>query len=236
MIKNVEFIKEHYADQIDALNGFIQDAYPYLPNKDNSLIRFGGGTALAIYYFQHRLSFDIDLFVTDAQLMNYLSPKHWLEEADSFNGDTYVDIANHIRVLYRRNNIKIDVLVAQDFLGKYLVDASKEVFQDTVYIESIEDIIAKKIIYRRNDNLTRDIIDIAISIKYADNVVKRLYEEELISLNDIDELFNSLSKLDRDTFDEELEIVKPFEKYISTAIQAPDIILQECTKILDRFK
>ncbi len=236
MIKNVEFIKEHYAGQIDALNGFIQDAYPYLPNKDNSLIRFGGGTALAIYYFQHRLSFDIDLFVTDAQLMNYLSPKHWLDEADGFNGDTYVDLANHIRVLYRRNNIKIDVLVAQDFLGKYLVDASKEVFQDTVYIESIEDIIAKKIIYRRNDNLTRDIIDIAISIKYAENVVKRLYEEELISLNDIDELFNSLSKLDRDTFDEELEIVKPFEKYMSTAIQAPDIILQECTKILDRFK
>ena len=65
MIKNIEFIKEHYSEQIDALNHFIEDAYQFLPNQDHSLIRFGGGTALAIYYFQHRLSFDIDLFVTD---------------------------------------------------------------------------------------------------------------------------------------------------------------------------
>lgn len=65
MIKNVEFVKKHYSEQIDALNGFIKDAFAYLPNQDNSLIRFGGGTALAIYYFQHRLSFDIDLFVTE---------------------------------------------------------------------------------------------------------------------------------------------------------------------------
>lgn len=233
MIKNTDFIKRHYAEQINALNGFIKDAYPCLPNHDNSLIRFGGGTALAIYYFQHRLSFDIDLFVTDAQLMNYLSPKHWIEEANDFNGDTYVDLANHIRVLYRQNNIKIDILVAQDFLGKSLVDDSKEIFHANVHVESIEDIIAKKIVYRRNDNLTRDIIDIAVAIKYADNLLKRLYELELISLNDINELFKSLSKLDRDTFDEELEIVKPFKKYMPTAIQAPEIILKECSKILE---
>ncbi|MDY0120565.1 MAG: hypothetical protein RBR54_01375 [Sulfurimonas sp.] len=31
-----------------------------------------------MYYFQHRLSFDIDLFVTDVQILNYLSPKHFI--------------------------------------------------------------------------------------------------------------------------------------------------------------
>jgi hypothetical protein len=40
MIKNINFVKEHYNEQIEALNGFIEYAYPYLPNKDNSLIRF----------------------------------------------------------------------------------------------------------------------------------------------------------------------------------------------------
>lgn len=232
MIKSADFIREHYTDQIDALNGFIRDAYPCLPNQDSSLIRFGGGTALAIYYFQHRLSFDIDLFVTDIQLINYLSPKHWLEEANDFNGDSYVDLASHIRVLYRQNNIKIDILVAQDFLKKSLVDDTKEIFHKTVYVESVEDIIAKKIVYRRNDNLTRDIIDIAVAIKYADNVLKRLYEEQLISLNDIYELERALLSLNRETFKEEVGIVKPFKKYMSTAIQAPDIILKECKKIL----
>ncbi len=232
MIKELEFVEEHYADQIKALNGFIQDAYSYLPSKDSSLVRFGGGTALAMYYFQHRLSFDIDLFVTDPQIMNYLSPKHWLEEANAFNTDKYVDQANHIRVLFRENNIKIDVLVAQDFIAKPIVDSSKIIFPCDVYVESIEDIIAKKIVYRRNDNLTRDIIDIAVSVTCADNVLKRLYDAELITLSDITELYNSLLTLDRATYDEELEIVKPFENYMPTAKRAPEIILEECRRII----
>jgi len=231
MIKNRAFVVKHYQDQINALEGFIQDAYPYLPNKNNSLIRFGGGTALAIYYFHHRLSFDIDLFVTDVQLMNYLSPKHWLEETDAFNGGAYIDLANHIRVLYRENNIKVDVLVAQDFTGNCLVDDSKELFSETVYVESIEDIIAKKIVYRRNDNLTRDIIDIAISIEYADNVLKRLYELEVITLDDVRELYQSLLNLDTELFKEELTIVKPFDKYMSTSLNAPKIIMDVCETI-----
>lgn len=232
MIKNSTFVVEHYQDQINALEGFIKDAYPYLPNNDNSQIHFGGGTALAIYYFQHRLSFDIDLFVTDVQLMNYLSPKHWLEETNAFNGGAYIDLANHIRVLYRENNIKIDVLVAQDFTGSCLVDDSKELFSETVYVESIEDIIAKKIVYRRNDNLTRDIIDIAISIEYADNVLKRLFDLEVITLDDVSELHQSLLNLDTKLFKEELMIVKPFEKYMNVSLNAPQIIMSECKKII----
>ena len=232
MIKNKTFVTEHYQDQINALEGFIKDAYPYLPNNDNSQIRFGGGTALAIYYFQHRLSFDIDLFVTDVQLMNYLSPKHWLEETNAFNSGAYIDLANHIRVLYRENNIKVDVLVAQDFTRSCLIDDSKELFSETVYVESIEDIIAKKIVYRRNDNLTRDIIDIAISIEYADNVLKRLYELEVITLDDVSELYQSLLRLDTELFKEELQIVKPFDKYMATSINAPSIIIEVCKAIL----
>lgn len=232
MIENIEFVKEHYADQINALNGFIKDAYPYLPNKDNSQVRFGGGTALSIYYFQHRLSFDIDLFVTDQQIMSYLSPKHWLEEAKEFNDSNYVDLNNHIRVLFLKNNIKVDVLVSPNPSKEGFIDSSQELFISNVYVESLEDIISKKIVYRRNDNLTRDIIDIAISIKYAENTLKRLFDAESISLQDVKELFSSLEKLDLETFSEELEIVKPFEKYMQTAIDAPNIIKKECLKIL----
>ena len=234
MIKNKTFVMEHYQDQIDALEGFIKDAYPYLPNNDNSQIRFGGGTALAIYYFQHRLSFDIDLFVTDVQLMNYLSPKHWLEETNAFNSGAYIDLANHIRVLYRENNIKV-VLVTQDFTGSCLVDDSKELFSETVYVESIEDIIAKKIVYRRNDNLTRDIIDIVISIEYVDNVLKRLFELEVITLDDVSELYQSLLNLDTELFKEELQIVKPFDKYMDTSLNAPNIIIEVCAGLLNKF-
>jgi len=232
IIKDIEFLQEHYDEQIHALNSFIKDVYSYLPHKDHSLIRFGGGTALAIYYFQHRLSFDIDLFVTDVQILNYLSPKHWIEETANFNSSKYIDLSNHIRVLEKRNNIKVDVLVSQGASSEFLLDDSKDLFCETVYVESAEDIIAKKIVYRRNDNLTRDIIDIAIAINHADNILERLYLAEKINREDIQDLYNSLEKLDRETFDEEIEIVAPFDKYIDDAKNAPEIISEACQKLL----
>ncbi|QOY51964.1 nucleotidyl transferase AbiEii/AbiGii toxin family protein [Candidatus Sulfurimonas baltica] len=231
-MKNIEFIQEHYNEQIHALNSFIKDVYQYLPNQDHSLIRFGGGTALAIYYFQHRLSFDIDLFVTDVQVLNYLSPKHWIEETSNFNNSKYIDLSNHIRVLEKKNNIKVDVLVTQDSSMDYLLDDSRAIFSSDVYVESIEDIIAKKIVYRRNDNLTRDIIDIAISIKHADNILEKLFIAEKINREDIQDLYNSIERLDRETFNEEIEIVAPFEKYIDDAKNAPEIISETCQKLL----
>ncbi|MCF6310787.1 MAG: hypothetical protein L3J19_10035 [Sulfurimonas sp.] len=97
-----------------------------------------------------------------------------------------------------------------------LIDDFKEIFTDTVYIESIESIISKKIVYRRNNNLTRDIINIVISIIYADNMLKKLYDDEL-NITDIRELYSSLVALDINTFSDEIEIVKPFDDYINTA-------------------
>lgn len=231
MLENIEFIKKHYINQIETLNDFIKDAYPNLPNQDSSRIRFGGGTALAIYYFQHRLSFDVDLFVQDPQIMNYLSPKHWLEDSSTFGDEMYIDFANHIRVLSAKNKIKLDVLVAQDNLADCLIDDSNKLFSATVHVESIEDIIAKKIIHRRKGNFTRDIIDISIAIE-KENILEKLLKIEAITTKDINELINALDTLDRSKYNRELEIVKPFEKYIKTSQNAPTIIQRECNKIL----
>ncbi|GAA8104045.1 hypothetical protein HpBT101_07560 [Helicobacter pylori] len=62
--KSLSFIKNNFQAQIQALEQF----YPIIKNALNlglnpSSIKFGGGTALSMYYFQHRLSFDIDLFI-----------------------------------------------------------------------------------------------------------------------------------------------------------------------------
>lgn len=231
MLKNIEFIKKYYINQIETLNCFINDAYPNLPNQDNSKVRFGGGTALAIYYFQHRLSFDVDLFVQDPQIINYLSPKHWLEDSATFGDEAYLDFANHIRVLSSKNKIKLDVLVAQDNLVDCLIDDSLMLFNKTIYVESIEDIIAKKIIHRRKGNLTRDIIDIGIAIE-KNNIFEKLLKIEAVTKNDISELNNALELLDKNKFHIELGIVKPFDKYREISQKAPDIIQKECKRIL----
>ena len=178
-MKNVAFIKEHYAEQIHALNSFIEDAYSFLPNQDK-----------------------------------------------------YIDLSNHIRVLEKKNNIKVDVLVSQNTSPEYLLDNSKVIFSSDVYVESIEDIIPKKIVYRRNDNLTRDIIDIAIAIKFKDGILQDMLGSGLINELDLKELKTSLENLDKKTFEEEIEIVAPFENYINDSKNAPEIIKEECQKIL----
>lgn len=225
------FLKRNYGDQIDALQAFLDDACTNLQKRDNALVCFGGGTALAIYYFQHRLSFDIDLFATDPQIMNYLSPKHWLEETSAFNRDTYIDLSHHIRVLDRKNNIKVDVLVAQDFVSEPYIDKSHRLFSNDVYVESIEDIIAKKIIYRRHDNLTRDIIDIAVADSH-EGILRKLFEAEAVSRQDVSELRDALALLDRETYAEELDIIKPFETYMELAKKAPDLLIEACGEII----
>lgn len=90
----------------------------------------------------------------------------------------------------------------------------------------------KKIVYRRNDNLTRDIIDIAIAIKLKDGILENMLSSGLINGLDLKELNTSLEKLNMTTFLEEIEIVAPFEKYINDAKNAPEIIKQKCHKIL----
>ena len=227
MLKNIEFIKQHYSNQIETLNCFIDDAYPNLPNQDTSQVRFGGGTALAIYYFQHRLSFDVDLFVQDPQIITYLSPKHWIEDSQAFGDEAYIDFAHHIRVLSSKNKIKLDVLVAQDNLANCFIDDSNILFNTTVHVESIEDIIAKKIIYRRAENFTRDIIDIGIAIQ-KENILEKLIALEAITNQDIRELHNALDKLDKHKYNMELTIVNPFEQYFEIAKNSAEIIQKEC--------
>lgn len=230
MLENTDFIKKHYSNQINTLNEFIKDAYPFLPNQDSSQIHFGGGTALAIYYFGHRLSFDVDLFVKDPQIINYLSPKHWIEESKTFGDGPYIDFANHIRVLSSKNKIKLDVLVAQDNLAPCLIDNSKKLFDATLHVESVEDIIAKKIVHRRKANFTRDLVDIAIAIE-KENILEKLFSINAITKQDIIELKNALDTLDKKRFLEELKVIKPFDDYIKITQNAPKIIQNECNKI-----
>lgn len=51
-LDNLEFIKNNYSNQIIALNFIYEELERTSILK--SAVHFGGGTALAIYYFNHR--------------------------------------------------------------------------------------------------------------------------------------------------------------------------------------
>lgn len=231
----LSFIKEHYADQIQAFNWLIEERFGSLPNSDSSLLRFGGGTALAIYHFQHRLSFDIDLFATDTQVLGYFSPKVWLEESRYFKSDDYIDQSNHVGFL-SHNDIKVDILISTNLSENYFVDSSKEIFPVNIYVEDIKDILAKKIVFRSNQNKTRDIIDIAVSLSHDKSIMREMVQCGLIKSDDLLILKKSLRELNREKFTYETDIVEPFGEYRKIAEAAPEIIKSEIDLLISEIE
>lgn len=217
----LEFIKESYQDQITALELFFKDAFAKTLPKD--IIKFGGGTALSIYYFQHRLSFDIDLFLIDQQYLSYFSPKHWIEDTSNFNGSQYIDIHNHIGVV-SANNIKVDILVDSSS-DTVLIDDTKTIFPFDIRVESIEDILAKKIVFRKKDNKARDIFDIAVAIQNDENILHNLLKNKRVTDEDLQIFQTALESINMQKYKTTIDLIEPINEYLSLADEAPDFIL-----------
>ena len=204
--KDLAFIFNNYNDQIEALNFFFKESG--VKGIPSSKIKFGGGTALAIYYFQHRLSFDIDLFVSDIQYLSFIRPKIWIDDSNSFQTDGYIDQQNHIGLI-TKNDIKVDILI-DDSSNTGKIDNSRKLVDFDLYIEDIEDIIAKKITFRKKDNKTRDIIDIAICLEQNQNLFNELLSLEKVTKDDLKTLKEALLDLNKKRYISQLKVVQPF--------------------------
>ncbi len=220
----IDFIKKHYSYQIQALEQF----YPIIKSAISQGvpsygIKFGGGTALAMYHFQHRLSFDIDLFLTNQQYLSFFSPKFWIDDFDTFNSDEYIDKFNHIGIV-TKDEIKIDILVDSN-LDKGYLDNSKQIFPFDVYVESVEDIIAKKIVFRKKDNKTRDIFDMAVALEKDENLFDTLLKKDKIKKQDLKELKEALQNLNLAKYNSQIKIIEPIEKYKNIALNAPEFLI-----------
>jgi len=224
--EKLNFIHENYVEQIKALELFFKDAFPSTIGKN--VIKFGGGTALSIYYFQHRLSFDIDLFLTDQQYLSYFSPKHWIEETSNFDGVHYIDTHNHIGVV-SANDIKVDILVDSSS-DSMLIDSSKSIFPFDIRVESIEDILAKKIVFRKKDNKARDIFDIAIAIDKDEKIIDNLLKNERITHEDLQIFVSALETINIEKYNIAIELVEPIGEYITLAKKAPTFVLEHIKK------
>ncbi len=117
---------------------------------------FGGGTALMLHV-EHRDSKDIDLFVTDPQLLGYLSPRLAGEEV--WYADDYAEAANMLKLKYPEG--EIDIIVAS-----VVSELKPDIYPSEgteIRMEYPVDIILKKLCYRDTGFKPRDIFDTAVS-------------------------------------------------------------------------
>lgn len=129
---------------------------------------FGGGTALMLR-IDHRESHDIDLFIDDPQLLPYLRSAIAETPSDigepSYDGDG----AGHLKVAFEAVG-EIDFIVS-GHVTEHPFD-EWDIFGRCVNLETVSEIIAKKIRYRGTRIQPRDIFDVAAAceVGYGDEI------------------------------------------------------------------
>ncbi|WP_207687538.1 nucleotidyl transferase AbiEii/AbiGii toxin family protein [Desulfonema limicola] len=212
-----------FQKQIEAFEVAYKEALHSFPPEAWS---WGGGTVLSLYYFHHRKSFDVDIFIRDPQIFPYLSPK-WLLDNDktAFSYD-YHEAADHIRLVVSKSGIKVDFILSPLILNSGVV---KNILLQTgfdFYVETIDEIIAKKIKFRRKYNITRDIFDIAAALTHQPEILQKLYQLKILKLEDIVELNMTLESLDMYRYKKEIELISPDRKMKDISENSRDIIMK----------
>lgn len=122
-------------------------------NIDNSQWSMGGGTILMLNY-HHRLSQDVDIFVSNTQYFNGLSPKlnDVAEDADFYQeGERFISLS------YPEG--KIDFVKA--FQVSDYLPTLKHVFNQNIFVDDDIEIVTKKVFFRGASLHPRDLYDLA---------------------------------------------------------------------------
>lgn len=184
----------------------------------------GGGTALSAYYWQHRYSTDIDIFLTTSGSLPQL------------------------RVAIQKMNISDDIRFPGNYLEVLISETEKIQFfetrpkipqgrtltsiwgYDNIYIEGIEEILVKKIYYRAHKGNTRDIFDIAVGLSKNPNFFRECLSNEALTQVHLETFKNTLAQIvgNQDLmkiYHDEIALMEPAKDYQCLAINAPKILL-----------
>jgi hypothetical protein len=118
-------------------------------------VRIGGGSML-LRRHKHRKSRDLDLFVTDVQLVRWCSPRFNETAADLF--PDYGEEAAAVKLVTGMQ--EIDIIAAAPIILDGAVE-EVELGGRTVLVELPREIVAKKVVYRGRNFQTRDVFDLA---------------------------------------------------------------------------
>jgi hypothetical protein len=132
---------------------------------------FGGGTALMLQ-IDHRESHDVDFFLQDPQVLAFLDPQKHDFKFEISPSDCDGDGARFLKLAFEGIG-EIDFIVCQPATANPTMQ--REIEGENILLETIPEIITKKVVHRGSSIRPRDIFDIAAaSEQYADSVVNEL--------------------------------------------------------------
>lgn len=145
----------HWAELFDQAQKIISQANSKFTVLDRW--SFGGGTALMLQ-IHHRESFDVDIFIDDAQVLPYLNPQTQGFALD-INPDAYTSDGTRALKIVFKDIGEIDFIAATHLTSDPTKE--REIRGQKVYLETPAEIVAKKIFYRGASMQPRDMFDIA---------------------------------------------------------------------------
>ena len=181
----------------------------------------GGGTVLK-NYFNHRISKDIDVFLTEPQLLSKLSPR--LNNVTE-NALDYDEMSNYISLTYPQG--KVDFIVASKVTE---FDPKMDLFfNHWVYLEHPVEIVMKKLFFRGKKVLPRDLFDLAIVFNSNQrNVLIDAAIKHPIQILEFAESLNAISQnTDYVFYSEENQASLPLKSRKNTVTVASTITITE---------
>lgn len=197
---------------------------------------FGGGTALSAYYWQHRFSTDIDMFIhtqgkekpldlirpllRDSEIKKQLKAIGY----DDSLKESGISFPGHYLEVSINAHEKIQFFESRGYTSTPYILST--VLGQTILIESVDEIIAKKIFYRADKANARDIFDIALAVHKDPMSIKRILDGSRVKLSHIETLIKALERVIGDSAAQELyeidiTMMNPTKIYFKLALKAP---------------
>ena len=151
--------------RISDWRGLLRDAIGLIDTlSENPEWTFGGGTSLAVHY-DHRTSYDIDVFVRTAQVLTDLSPNKNSATKALLSDRPYQFTGNYLK-------LELDAGEIDFIIGGNRTDEPTQrwkIEDRTILIETPWETAIKKIFYRPSTFKIRDVFDLAAVIDHHGN-------------------------------------------------------------------
>lgn len=200
----------------------LEDAKYILEDYGISEWSFGGGTALSCYYYNHRMSYDIDIFTEDrSSVQKLIDYKEAICEGFGISvDDTEVSNSGITFILSDiEHQLKLDFVESEYLTSEPFLTADILGLQN-IRIQTPLEIVAKKIKYRKNITI-RDCVDFAFVEKEHD-IISKIKKEDIVDLDRFIDVYQQFISISDEDFNNHLEYLKP--RFMQSKDDIKDII------------
>ncbi|MEA3383634.1 MAG: nucleotidyl transferase AbiEii/AbiGii toxin family protein [Campylobacterota bacterium] len=198
--------KYNFKDQKQLLDIALQICEDYKASEYS----FGGGTLLSVAYYQHRMSYDIDIFTEDFLfIQNLIDNKLLIAQSLGIDEHNIEASPSAITFILSSNEagLKLDFLYSEPITSKPY-DYIDVLDQINLKVQTPQEVIARKIKYR--EILTvRDFVDFSY-VQQNSNMMKELQKEIIdnVGIERYIEIVEQFTNMPIELLDTELKLFR----------------------------